>query len=112
MPVFKSFKNHTRLTRIHSNGPSVSWIRPRFIRLFVRFTQVANRVTRVFCVRRALVYLQFINRVGYSLDFRQLMSNDDAWGNNSEVMCVMHNFCICLIKSAFLCCILFCFGTK
>ena len=53
-----------------------------------------------------------LNRVGYSLDFRQLMSNDDAWGNNSEVMCVMHNFYICLIKSAFLCCILFCFGTK
>ena len=51
---FKSFKNHTRLTRIHSNGPSVSWIRPRFIRLYVRFTRVANRVNRVFCVRRAL----------------------------------------------------------
>ena len=30
---FKSFKKHTRLTRIHSNGPSVSRIRPRFIRL-------------------------------------------------------------------------------
>ena len=41
------FKNHTRLTRIHSNGPSVSRIRPRFIRLYVRFTRVANRV---FCV--------------------------------------------------------------
>ena len=51
---FKSFKNHTRLTRIHSNGPSVSRIRPRFIRLYVRFTRVANRVNRVFCVRRAL----------------------------------------------------------
>ena len=52
---FKSFKNHTRLTRIHSNGPSVSRIRPRFIRLYVRFTRVANRVNRVFCVRRALL---------------------------------------------------------
>ena len=51
---FKSFKNHTRFTRIHSNGPSVSRIRPRFIRLYVRFTRVANRVNRVFCVRRAL----------------------------------------------------------
>ena len=51
---FKSFKNHTRLTRIHSNGPSVSRIRPRFIRLYVRFTRVTNRVNRVFCVRRAL----------------------------------------------------------
>ena len=51
---FKSFKNHTRLTQIHSNGPSVSRIRPRFIRLYVRFTRVANRVNRVFCVRRAL----------------------------------------------------------
>ena len=50
---FLSFKNHTRLTRIHSNGPSVSRIRPRFIRLYVRFTRVANRVNRVFCVRRA-----------------------------------------------------------
>ena len=49
---FKSFKNHTRLTRIHSNGPSVSRIKPRFIRLYVRFTRVANRVNRVFCVRR------------------------------------------------------------
>ena len=26
--VFKSFKNHTRLSRIHSNGPSVTPIRP------------------------------------------------------------------------------------
>ena len=51
---FKSFKNHTRLTRIHSNGPSVSRIRPRFIRLYVRFTRMANRVNLVFCVRRAL----------------------------------------------------------
>ena len=46
---FKSFKNHTRLTRIHSNGPSVSRIRPRFIRLYVRFTRVANRVPCVLC---------------------------------------------------------------
>ena len=60
---FKSFKNHTRLTRIHSNGPSVrihsngpsvSRTRPRFIRLYVRFTRVANRVNRAFCVRRAV----------------------------------------------------------
>ena len=61
---FKSFKNHTRLTRIHSNGPSVSRIRPRFIRLYVRFTRVANRVNRVFCVRRALdtdIHLQVRN---------------------------------------------------
>ena len=43
---FKSFKNHARLTRIHSNGPSVSRIRPRFIRLYVWFTRVANRVNR------------------------------------------------------------------
>ena len=68
MPVFKSFKNHTRLTRIYSNGPSVSRIRPRFIRLYVRFTRVANRVNRVFCVRRALgpsFHPFFINVVEY-----------------------------------------------
>ena len=51
---FLSFKNHTRLTRIHSNDPCVSRIRPRFIRLYVRFTRVTNRVNRVFCVRRAV----------------------------------------------------------
>ena len=47
---FKSFKNHTRLSRIHSNGPSVSRIRPRLVRLYVRFTRMANRISRVFCV--------------------------------------------------------------
>ena len=51
---FKSFKNHTRLSRIHSNGPSVTRIRPRLVRLYVRFTRVANRKSRVFCVRQAL----------------------------------------------------------
>ena len=48
----KSFKNHTRLSRIHSNGPSVTRIRPRLVRLYVRFTRMANRISRVFCVRR------------------------------------------------------------
>ena len=51
---FKSFKNHARLSRIHSNGPSVTRIRPRLVRLYVRFTRVANRISRVFCVRQAL----------------------------------------------------------
>ena len=50
---FKSFKTDTRLSRIHSNGPSVTWIRPRLVRLYVRFTQMANRISRVFCVRQA-----------------------------------------------------------
>ena len=52
--VFKSFKNHTRLSRIHSNGPSVTRIRPRFVRLYARFTRMANRISRLFYVRQAL----------------------------------------------------------
>ena len=52
--LFFRFKNHTRLSRIHSNVPSVSRIRPRLVRLYVRFTQMANRISRVFCVRQAL----------------------------------------------------------
>ena len=47
---FKSFENQTRLSRIHSNGPSVTRIRSR---LYVRFTRMANRISRVFCVRQA-----------------------------------------------------------
>ena len=52
--VFKTFKNHTWLSRIHSNGPSVTRIRPRLVPLYVRFTRMANRISRVFCVRQAL----------------------------------------------------------
>ena len=52
--VFKSFKNHTRLSRIHSNGTSVTRIRPRLVRLNVRFTRMANRISRVFSVIQAL----------------------------------------------------------
>ena len=52
--VFKSFKNHTRLSRIHSNGRSETRIRPRLVRLYVRFTRMANRISRVFCLRPAL----------------------------------------------------------
>ena len=52
---FKSFKNHTRLSRIYSNGPSVTRIRLRLVRLYVRFTRMANRISRVFCVRQVLV---------------------------------------------------------
>ena len=51
---FKSFKNHTRFSRIHSNSPSETRIRPRLVRLYVRFTRMANRINRVFCVRQAL----------------------------------------------------------
>ena len=50
---FKSFKNHTRLSRIHSNGLSVTQIRSRLVRLYVRFTRMAIRISRVFCVRQA-----------------------------------------------------------
>ena len=53
---FKSFKNHTRLSRTHSNGLSVTRIRPRLVRLYVRFTRMANRISRVFCVRQALLW--------------------------------------------------------
>ena len=38
---------------IYSNGPSVTRIRPRLARLYVRFTRMANRISRVFCVRQA-----------------------------------------------------------
>ena len=52
---FKSSKNHTRLSRIYSNGPSVTRIRQRLVRLYVRFTRMANRTSRVLCVRQVLV---------------------------------------------------------
>ena len=48
----KSFEYHTRLLRIHLNGPSVTRIRPWLVRLNVRFTRMANRISRVFCVRQ------------------------------------------------------------
>jgi len=51
VPGFKSFKSHTRLSQIHSDDPSVTRIRPRLVRLYVRFTRVASCVSRVFCVR-------------------------------------------------------------
>ena len=51
--AFYSFKNHTRLSRIHSNGRSVTRIRPRLVRLYLRFTRTANRNNRVFCLRQA-----------------------------------------------------------
>ena len=54
----KVLKNHTRLSRIHSNGPSVTRIRPRLVRLNVRFTRMANRISRVFCVRQALTVVK------------------------------------------------------
>ena len=57
--IFKSFKNQTRLSRIHSNGPSVTRIRPRLVRLYVRFTRMVNHISRVFCVRQALGYWPF-----------------------------------------------------
>ena len=49
----KSFKNHTRLSRIHSNGPSVTRIRLRLVGLYIRFTRMTNRIGRLFCVRQA-----------------------------------------------------------
>ena len=48
---FKSFKNHTRLSLIHSNGPSVTQIRPWLVWLYVWFTLMANRISCVFCVQ-------------------------------------------------------------
>ena len=50
---FKCFKNHTWLSRIHSNGPSVTRIRPRLVRLYIQFTRMSNRISHVFCVRQA-----------------------------------------------------------
>ena len=52
---FKSFKNHTQLSGIHSNGRSVTQIRPRSVWLYVWYTRMANCISRVFCVRQALV---------------------------------------------------------
>jgi len=48
--VFFSFKNLVRLSLVHSNGPSMTRIRPRLVRLYVRFTRVNIRVRRVPCV--------------------------------------------------------------
>ena len=42
-----------RLSRIHSNGRSVTRIRPRLVRLYLRFTRTANRNSSVFCLRQA-----------------------------------------------------------
>jgi hypothetical protein len=72
---FKSFKNHTRLSRIQSNGPSVSRIRPRLVRLYVRFTRVANRISRVFCVRQALDNACFLPKLSLVDDFQTLVRN-------------------------------------
>ena len=67
---FKSFKNHTRLSRIHSNGPSVTRIRPWLVWLYVRFTRMANRISRVFCVRQALyAYIYVLIRIVSALRF-------------------------------------------
>ena len=57
---FKSFKNHTQLSRIHLNHRSVTRIRSRLVRLYVRFTRMANRISRVFCVRQALMKVKSI----------------------------------------------------
>ena len=32
--------------------------------------------------KQSINVMQFIDRVGSPLDFRQLMTNDNAWGNN------------------------------
>ena len=73
--VFKSFKNHTRLSRIHSDCPSVTRIRPRLVRLFIRFTRMANRISRVFCVRQALARVNnTLFYAAHSLIVRDLMN--------------------------------------
>jgi len=43
---FFIFKNLVQLSRIHSNGLSVTWIMPRLVRMYVRFIWVDNRVSR------------------------------------------------------------------
>ena len=55
---FKSLKNHNRLSGIHSNGPSVTRIRPRLVRLYVRFTRMVNRISRVFVSDRLKVRVE------------------------------------------------------
>ena len=44
--------------RIHLNGQSVTRIRPWLVRLYVRFTRMANRISRVFCDRQALLVVR------------------------------------------------------
>jgi hypothetical protein len=51
VPVFLSFKNHTRLTRIDSNGLSVIRITLQLVRLHLWFTGWPS-ISRVFCWRR------------------------------------------------------------
>ena len=67
VPGFQSFKKHTRLSRIHSNSPSVTRIRLQLVRLYVRLTRVANRV-RVCSVldrlRRTQHYFRFVTLTG------------------------------------------------
>ena len=61
---FKSFKYHTRPSLIHSNSPSVTRIRPGFVRLYVLFdfinlTQVHNFMVSaqdLFTFRRLSVF--------------------------------------------------------
>ena len=43
-----------QLSRIHSNGPSVTRIRPRLVRLYVRFTRMTNHISRMFCLSHRL----------------------------------------------------------
>ena len=54
--VFKKLKNLTRLTRIHSSDPSVTRIMLRLVRFYVRFTRVANRISRVSCIVAEVIF--------------------------------------------------------
>ena len=83
--VFKSFKNHTRFLWIHSNGPSVIRIRPRLVRLYVRFTRMANRISLVFCVRQALAVC-FISIFVSDDVFNTTTQCDSIWTQFSLLM--------------------------
>ena len=50
---FFKFKNHTQLSWMHLNGPSETWFSPQFVQLYAQFTQLANHISSVFCVRQA-----------------------------------------------------------
>ena len=66
---------------IHSNGPSVTRMRPWLARLYARFTRMANRISRVFCLRQVLI-----------AQFRILPSSDHVIISSSSIPARSHTF--------------------
>ena len=66
---FLSFENHTGLSRIYENGLSVTRIRSRLVR--------ANLISRVLCVRQALVNLTALGLKNPDVDLKRMHQNCD-----------------------------------